>query len=280
MNSGSAAGPAALEAGGEAGHAVPLVIVYEDADLAVVNKPAGLVVHSGAGRRGPTLAAALVAHFGAEALAAGGGPDRPGIVHRLDRDTSGLLVVAKNDWAHRRLAAQFQARQVTKRYLGLVHGWIQGETGRVDLPIGRDLRRRARMTTRRVLAPEHKGVREAHTRYRVLERFPPPWGPNEVPAPRYTYLEIQILTGRTHQIRAHMAALGNPVAGDRLYGAPGQEPGPGPLAGEQLGRLFLHSAQLGLAHPRTGEAMGWEVALPQELAAWLRRLGGAGAGKQ
>lgn len=260
----------------ETAAAPPLAIVFEDADLVVVNKPAGLVVHPGAGGTGATLAGALVAHFGLAGLSAGGGPDRPGIVHRLDRDASGLLVVAKNDWAHRKLAAQFQARQVTKRYLALVHGAVAEQAGRVDLPIARDLRRRARMTTRR------SAGREAHTRYRVRERWPlGPAAGRRVPGPAYTFLEIEILTGRTHQIRAHMAALGHPLLGDRLYGAPAQQPGPGPLEGERLGRVFLHAALLGLAHPRTGQAMTWEAALPDELEAWLRRLrggpGGAGA---
>lgn len=285
--------------------AVALDVVYEDADLAVVNKPAGLMVHPGAGGHGPTLAAALLRHFGAGGLSAGGGPERPGIVHRLDRDTSGLLVVAKNDWAHQRLAAQFQARQVRKRYLGLVHGAVPGDSGRVDLPVARDLRRRARMTTRRAAAPGRKEVREAHTRYRVLER----WGAEPGrPAPlsghagsvvagaagrtpgsrprsdvgarpasaacaiRYTYLEIEILTGRTHQIRVHMAALGHPIVGDRLYGAPAQLAGPGTLAGRELGRLFLHAARLGFTHPRTGAEMALQAALPEELKAVLRSL--------
>ncbi|MGH9525875.1 MAG: RluA family pseudouridine synthase [Terriglobales bacterium] len=279
-----------LDAGGTlAPVAVALDVVYEDADLAVVNKPAGLMVHPGAGGHGPTLAAALLRHFGAGGLSVGGGPERPGIVHRLDRDTSGLLVVAKNDWAHQRLAAQFQARQVRKRYLGLVHGAVAGDSGRVDLPVARDLRRRARMTTRRAAAPGRKDVREAHTRYRVLER----WGAepgqparpgsrprsdvgarpgNAASAIRYTYLEIEILTGRTHQIRVHMAALGHPIVGDRLYGAPAQLAGPGTLAGRELGRLFLHSALLGFTHPRTGAEMAFQAALPEELEAVLRSL--------
>lgn len=309
-----AAGPAARGDGSDApppggdslaSAEIALDVVYEDADLAVVNKPAGLMVHPGAGGHGPTLVAALVRHFGAAGLSAGGGPERPGIVHRLDRDTSGLLVVAKNDWAHQRLAAQFQARRVRKRYLGLVHGAVPGDSGRVDLPVARDLRRRARMTTRRAAAPGRKEVREAHTRYRVLERWgaepgrPAPLSgqagsvvagaaartpgsrprsdagarpANAACAIRYTYLEIEILTGRTHQIRVHMAALGHPILGDRLYGAPAQLAGPGTLAGRELGRLFLHAARLGFTHPRTGTEMAFQAALPEELEAVLRSL--------
>ncbi|MGH9536019.1 MAG: RluA family pseudouridine synthase [Terriglobales bacterium] len=248
---------------------LPLEIVFEDEDLAVVHKPAGLVVHPAAGARGPTLVHALLHHFGAAALSAGSAPDRPGIVHRLDRDTSGLMVIAKNDWAHRRLAQQFQERQVRKRYLALAHGWTAA-SGRVDAPIARDLRRRQRMTTRRAAG------RDAHTLYRRLERLPHAAPADGSRPPRYSYLELEILTGRTHQIRVHMASMGHPVVGDRLYGAPARWADPSPMAGEALGRLFLHAAELALAHPRTAEPLQFQAPLPAELAAWLERLRGPG----
>ena len=246
---------------------LPLEILYADADLAVVNKPAGMVVHPAAGAAGPTLAHALLHHFGAANLSHVGGPNRPGIVHRLDRDTSGLLVVAKTDAAHHGLAAQFRARTVRKRYLGLVHGAVAAASGRVDAPVARDLRRRERMTTRRTAG------REAHTLYQVRERLAlEPSLASGPPAPRFTYLELDLLTGRTHQIRVHMASLGHPIVGDRLYGAPARIAAAGPLAGLALNRLFLHAAELAFVHPRTSEEMVFRAALPSELAAWLERL--------
>ena len=190
--------------------AIPLAVVYEDADLLVVNKPVGLVVHPGAGHRTGTLVHALLAHCGAE-LSGIGGARRPGIVHRLDRGTSGLLVVAKNDRAHLALARQLKARTVERRYLALVHGRLPHAAGVVETAIGRDPRDRLRMAVR----PAGAG-RPALTRYRVLERF-------ARPAP-LTLLEATLGTGRTHQIRVHLAHLGAPVVGDRTYRRRGTAP--------------------------------------------------------
>src|SRR5882724_8873220 len=189
---------------------IPLDIVYEDDDLAVVNKPAGMMVHAGAGatedeRNRGTLVNALLHRFGT--LSAVGGELRPGIVHRLDKDTSGLIVVAKNDEAHRKLAAQFAHRQVKKTYIALVHGAMKAERGTIHASISRDSVRRVRMTTLR------SGGREAITHYQVRQRIDSPFG-------KFTLLELKIDTGRTHQIRVHLSSQGHPVVGDVLYGAP------------------------------------------------------------
>ncbi len=246
---------------------LPLEILYADADIAVVSKPAGLVVHPAASASGPTLVHALLHHLGAANLSRVGAPNRPGIVHRLDRDTSGLLLVAKTDAAHHALVAQFQARTVRKRYLGLVHGAVAAASGRVDAPVARDLRRRERMTTRRAAG------REAHTLYQVRERLALDPGLNPGAQPqRFTFLELDILTGRTHQIRVHMASIGHPIVGDRLYGAPARISAAGPLTGLVLKRLFLHAAELAFVHPRTSEEMVFRADLPGDLAAWLERL--------
>ncbi len=222
---------------------LPVEVLYEDPAVLAVNKPAGLAVHPGAGRHSGTLANALVHHFAS--LSQLGGGLRPGIVHRLDRETSGVLLVARNDAAHRRLAAQFLARSVEKVYLALVHGEVKGEAGRIDKPVARDPLRRTRMTTR--LA----GGRAALTEYRVLDRFP-----------GFTYLEVRIGTGRTHQIRVHLASIGHPVAGDRLYGAPASA----------RGRFFLHAHRIAFKSPATGEIVRVAAPLPPELEGWVAEL--------
>lgn len=232
--------------------ALPLSIVYEDDDLVVVDKPAGMVVHIGAGVKGGTLVNALLHHIGA--LSTAGGELRPGIVHRLDRTTSGLVIVAKNDFTHRALAAAFKAREIRKTYLALVHGRIVKDEGEISRAVGRDPVRRVRMKAGG-LAP-----REALTHYRVLQRFP-----------HFSFVEVQPHTGRTHQIRVHLAALGHPVVGDTLYGAPGKLR----LAGREektLARTFLHAAALEFRHPRSGELLQLNANLPQELAAVLARV--------
>jgi len=254
---------------GLAAEDIPLDVLYEDDDIVVVNKPAGLSVHPGAGRTSGTLVNALLGRYAS--LSALGGEARPGIVHRLDRFTSGVMVVARNDRAHQRLADQFQSRAVSKTYWALVQGRMKALQGSIDLAIRRDPIRRARMTTRR--RPDAQS-REAHTSYTVRQAFsPPPATPASlVSACRFSWLEVQIHTGRTHQIRVHMAALGHPVVGDRLYGAAAALAGPGALAGFRPERPMLHSARLGLAHPATGLFMTWEAPLPGDILALLGAL--------
>jgi 23S rRNA pseudouridine1911/1915/1917 synthase len=235
---------------------IPLDIVYEDDVLAVVNKPAGMMVHAGAGateadRNRGTLVNALLHRFGK--LSVVGGELRPGIVHRLDKATSGLIVVAKNDESHRRLAAQFARRQVRKNYIALVHGWIKQDQGTIRGSISRDPVRRTRMTTR------EEGGREAVTHYLVQRRLDSPTG-------KFTLLEVRIDTGRTHQIRVHMASLRHPVVGDALYGSPRELQGNGRIA---LGRNFLHAAALQFQHPRSGETLSFSRPLPPELQNFL-----------
>jgi 23S rRNA pseudouridine1911/1915/1917 synthase len=243
---------------------IPLEIIYEDDDLIVVNKPAGMMVHAGAGatedvRNRGTLVNALLHRFGK--LSAVGGELRPGIVHRLDKATSGLIIVAKNDEAHRRLGSQFSGREIKKTYIALVHGWLKQEKGTVNSSISRDRVRRVRMTTRL------KGGRDAVTHYKVLRRIDSPFG-------KMTLLEVKIDTGRTHQIRVHMASLGHAVVGDTLYGA-ARELRPNKAASRQailLTRNFLHAAALEFSHPRTGQALSFAAPLPRELEQFLARV--------
>src|SRR3954453_1392270 len=240
---------------------IPLDIVYEDDDLAIVNKPAGMMVHAGAGatddeRNRGTLTNALLHRFGT--LSEVGGELRPGIVHRLDKDTSGLIVVAKNDVAHRKLSAEFSGRRVHKTYIALVHGWLKTDKGTISSPISRDAIRRIRMTTRRT------GGREAITKYVVQQRIESDFG-------KFTLLRVKIETGRTHQIRVHMASLGHPVVGDALYGAPREIRGKlGPAI--SLSRNFLHSAELEFEHPRTGELLSFSSPVPEPLTEFLHAL--------
>jgi 23S rRNA pseudouridine1911/1915/1917 synthase len=223
-------------------------IAYEDEHLLIVDKPAGVVVHPARGHWTGTLAQALAAHG-----AAGGEPDRPGIVHRLDRDTSGLLLVAKSDEVHRALKAAIQAREVTREYLALVEGRPPARTGTIDAPLGRDRRDRKRMSS------DTDTPRDAITHFEVAEALP-----------HHTLLRVRLETGRTHQIRAHLQAIGHPVAGDPEYGSLGK--GSDPLHKDgTLSRQFLHAARLRLSHPVTGEALEVESPLPDDLAEALRR---------
>jgi 23S rRNA pseudouridine1911/1915/1917 synthase len=233
---------------------IELEVVYEDPDLLIVAKPAGLVVHPAPGHDDDTLVNALVARGGAESFGGIAGVRRPGIVHRLDRDTSGLLMVARTDAAQHSLMAQLKARRVKKTYLALVLGEVAAAVGRIEAPIGRDPKHRTRMG---VVADG----RPATTGYRVRERFP-----------GWTLLELDLVTGRTHQIRVHLDAIGHPIAGDPLYGTGLSRRGPdlrgsrvGQTAAPSLDRLFLHSWRLELTSPSSGGLIRAEAALPDEL---------------
>jgi 23S rRNA pseudouridine1911/1915/1917 synthase len=226
---------------------LPLVVLYEDQDVVVIDKPAGMVVHAGAGHHEGTLVNALLHHFGQ--LSAVGGDLRPGIVHRLDKDTSGVLVVARTDRAHQSLAAQFHSREVEKIYLALVQG-ITPEEGTISYPITRDPVRRTRMTARLGTG------RKALSQYRTLERIG-----------RFSYLRVRIGTGRTHQIRVHLATIGHPIVGDMLYGAARHIDGL-----PALDRFFLHAASLRFRSPSTGDIIHVESRLPAELANWFELL--------
>jgi 23S rRNA pseudouridine1911/1915/1917 synthase len=217
-------------------------IVHEDERLAVIEKPAGLVVHPARGHRGETLVGLLGDLLG------GGEPARPGIVHRLDKDTSGLMIVARDADAHRRLSALVAAHAVRREYLALVEGRPRSRQGTIDAPLGRDYR-----------APERRAVggrspRQARTHFRVLEALP-----------QDSLLEVRLETGRTHQVRVHLASIGHPVAGDPRYGHAGRH---------GLGRQFLHSARLGFRHPFTQRELRFESALPDDLAQALERARG------
>ena len=262
---------------------IPLEILYEDDDLAVINKPAGMMVHAGAGatdddRNRGTLVNALLHRFAQ--LSEVGGETRPGIVHRLDKETSGLILVARNDVAHRNLAKQFSGREVKKRYIALVHGWPERARGTITAEISRDAIRRIRMTTR------GSGGRTAVTHYEVRERIESPYG-------KFALVDVRIETGRTHQIRVHMASIGHPVVGDTLYGAAGvlrshsaprkasrkrtPEAPDDTTSNSQTGALrlnrnFLHAAAVELTHPRTGEPLSFTAPLPAELTAYMEKL--------
>jgi len=222
--------------------AIPLSIVYEDADLLVVDKPAGMTVHPAPGQQEHTLVNALLAHC--RDLSGIGGQQRPGIVHRLDKDTSGLIIVAKHDRAHRGLADQLASRAIEKTYVALVKGNVSPDAGVIDAPIARDPGHRHRMAV-------VQGGRPAVTRYRVRRRYL-----------GYTLVEAYPETGRTHQIRVHFASVGHPVAGDATYG--GKVP--------FMARQFLHAAALTFHHPVTGALMELTSPLPQDLEAALRGL--------
>jgi 23S rRNA pseudouridine1911/1915/1917 synthase len=225
---------------------LPVEVLYEDDDVVAVNKPAGIVVHAGAGNHTGTLVNRLVHRF--QALSKVGGEMRPGIVHRLDKDTSGVLLVAKTDVAHRALAEQFSSRTTEKIYLTLVHGVVRDDNGKVTLKISRDQAKRIRMSASATTG------RTALTEYKVVKRYA-----------KHTYLRIRIGTGRTHQIRVHMQALGHVVAGDRLYGAPA-------ASGALENRFFLHAHRIRFDSPSTGERITVESPLPSELAAYLDLL--------
>ena len=221
---------------------IPIKVIYEDADILVIDKPSGMVVHPGAGNRSGTLVNALLGR-GSD-LSTAGGSERPGIVHRLDKETSGILLVAKNNRAHRALQEQFESRSLSKTYIALVKGRVEFEEGHVDKSIGKHKKIRQKRAV-----SDSETAREAQTRYRVLKRF------------RYaTLLEVKILTGRTHQIRVHMQHLGYPVAGDELYGT--RQPGE---------RLGLHAAKIEFAHPKTGNIMSFESEWPADFKSMIEK---------
>jgi 23S rRNA pseudouridine1911/1915/1917 synthase len=266
--------PAPLKATAEE---IPLDVIYEDADLAVINKPAGMMVHAGSGqneeaRNRGTLVNALLYRF--KALSATGGDLRPGIVHRLDKETSGLIVVAKNDRTHAALAELFSSRQIKKTYIALVQGAVERARGTINTNVGRDPQRRTRMTTKPL-----GDARAAVSHYEVVRRLANRFG-------KFTLVRVRIETGRTHQIRVHMASIGHPVVGDTLYGGSGhltdqvasqaatskaarRKAEPEKL---KLGRNFLHAAQLEFPHPSTGKLLQLEAPLPVELEEFLTRL--------
>jgi 23S rRNA pseudouridine1911/1915/1917 synthase len=239
---------------------IPLEILYEDEDVIAVNKPAGMTVHAGAGNSRGTLVNALLGR----GLSLSQSQDllRPGIVHRLDKETSGVILVAKNDAAHAKLGEAFRRRAVKKTYIALVQGLLPATSGRIELAIGRDPKRRTRMAAVRKTRPGAalRTAREARTDWRALASID-----------STTLVEVQLHTGRTHQIRVHFSALKHPVVGDTLYGAASQLRA-GRIVFPPLGRNFLHAARLGFAHPRTGEWVVLRAPLPSELRTFLQQL--------
>lgn len=235
---------------------IPLNILYEDHDVIAVNKPAGMTVHAGAGTTRGTLVNALLGR--GQALSQGGDALRPGVVHRLDKDTSGIILVAKNDAAHAKLSDAFRQRAIKKTYIALVQGLVKEDRGTIDLAIARDPKRRIRMTVRRSIVLGN--AREARTDWRVLTRVD-----------ATSLLEVQLHTGRTHQIRVHFSALRHPVVGDTLYGAAGQLR-VGKITLPPLHRNFLHAAKLGFAQPRSGAWIDLRAPLPQNLRTFLQQL--------
>jgi 23S rRNA pseudouridine1911/1915/1917 synthase len=228
---------------------IPLRVVYEDSDVLIIDKPAGLVTHPAPGQTSGTLVNALLARGGIEAYGTVAGEDRPGIVHRLDRDTSGLIVVARNDKAQSALMAQLKARRVKKTYLALAHGAMPAENGRIEAPIGRDPRHYSRMA----VIPDGK---PATTGYRVRERFP-----------GWSLLEVDLMTGRTHQIRVHLASIGHAVAGDSVYATGVARQGP-----PGLDRMFLHSWRIEFAAVEGDGIIRAEAPLPHELEDVLQTM--------
>ena len=227
---------------------IPLDVVYEDDDVIVINKPVGMVVHPAPGHSGGTLVNALLHHCG-DSLSGVGGELRPGIVHRIDRDTSGLIIAAKNDFAHQALSAQLQDHSLRRTYEAVVVGNLREDAGTVDAPIGRC------PSDRKKMAVVRQGGKNAVTHWEVLERFP-----------GYTHVRCRLETGRTHQIRVHMAYIGHPLYGDTVYGA--KKPVPG-MTGQ-----CLHAVGLTFRHPRTGEEVSLSCPLNEEFRAFLRKLRG------
>ena len=270
--------PAPLKAMAEE---IPLDVVYEDADLAVINKPAGMMVHAGSGqnddaRSRGTLVNALLFRF--KALSSNGGDLRPGIVHRLDKNTSGLIVVAKNDRAHAALGEMFASHRIKKTYIALVQGTVERARGTINAGVGRDPVRRTRMT-----AQPNENARTAVSHYEVVRRLANRFG-------KFTLVRVRIETGRTHQIRVHMSSIGHPVVGDTLYGGAGQLTDQVASQAAQskaarrkaeperlkLGRNFLHAAKLEFTHPITGKLLQLQAPLPVELERFLERLDAEG----
>jgi 23S rRNA pseudouridine1911/1915/1917 synthase len=252
--------PAPLKATAED---IPLNVAYEDEHLAVIDKPAGMMVHAGSGatdeaRHRGTLVNALLHRF--QLLSSTGGELRPGIVHRLDKETSGLIIVAKNDRTHAALARLFSGREISKTYVALVHGALARPKGTINAAIGRDPVRRTRMTTR-----PQENARAAVSHYEVVRRLDTPFG-------KFTLLRVRIETGRTHQIRVHMASIGHPVVGDTLYGAAGQLTAQKTGEKLRLGRNFLHAAELAFTHPITRKPLALAAPLPQALEIFLHQL--------